>query len=397
MPPPSKPPSASSAPAPVSSQTGMSGSLRPKTPAEPTEGEIQARLAAIVESSHDAIIGKTLDGIITNWNRAAEIMFGFAAAEIIGQPIMLLLPADRQDEEGRIIQQILNGETISRFETVRQRKDGSLVAVSLTVSPIRNRAGVTIGASKIVRDITSRKRAEEALQLFRTLVDRSNDALEVIDPVTGRLLDVNQQSCADLGFTREELLDRTVFDISPEVSSEMWPQMVKATRAQGHFLKELIHLRKDGTTFPVEVNGRLVQLEKEYMVASVRNITERKKSEAALRLFRTLVDQSTDAFEVIDPDTARLLDVNEQCCASMGYTRAELLTRTVMDIDPSMTWDKWREGLRVARQQGFRRLEGIHLRKDGAIFPIEVNLKLVKLDREYIVSIVRDITERKRA
>lgn len=119
------------------------------------------QMASIVESSDDAIIGKNLDGIVTSWNRAAEQMFGFTAEEAIGRSIRIIVPVDRQDEETRILARLRQGEKIEHFETIRCRKDGSCVPISLTVSPIRDEKGVVIGASKIVRDITERKRAEE--------------------------------------------------------------------------------------------------------------------------------------------------------------------------------------------------------------------------------------------
>jgi PAS domain S-box-containing protein len=115
-------------------------------------------LAAIVESSHDAIISKNLDGVITSWNKGAEQLFGYSAEEIVGKPVTVLIPADRQEEEPSILTRLRLGERIDHYETVRQRKDGSLVDISLTVSPIRDTDGRVVGASKIARDITDRRR-----------------------------------------------------------------------------------------------------------------------------------------------------------------------------------------------------------------------------------------------
>jgi PAS domain S-box-containing protein len=130
--------------------------------AERIVGEQAAlRLAAIVESSEDAIVAKDLNGVITNWNHGAERLFGYAAEEVIGQPITILIPPDRLDEEPEILARIRRGERVEHFETVRRRKDGSLVEISLMISPIRSRTGEIVGASKIARDITERKRAEE--------------------------------------------------------------------------------------------------------------------------------------------------------------------------------------------------------------------------------------------
>jgi PAS domain S-box-containing protein len=120
-------------------------------------------LASIVESSDDAIVSKNLDGTITNWNKGAERIFGYTAEEAIGRPIMIVIPEDRQGEEREILTRIRRGERIEHFETIRQRKHGSLITVSLTVSPVRNADGKIVGASKIARDITEQKRAQEKI------------------------------------------------------------------------------------------------------------------------------------------------------------------------------------------------------------------------------------------
>ena len=128
--------------------------------AEPTTG----LLAAIVDSSDDAIVSKGLDGIITSWNRSAERMFGYTAEEAVGQHIRLIVPRDRQDEETIILERLGRGERIDHFETVRVRKDGTTLDISLTISPVKNAAGHVIGASKVARNITERKRTEKALK-----------------------------------------------------------------------------------------------------------------------------------------------------------------------------------------------------------------------------------------
>jgi PAS domain S-box-containing protein len=135
-------------------------------------------LASIVESSDDAIVSKNVDGIITSWNKGAERVFGYSASDAIGQPIMLVIPEDRQSEEREILTRIRRGERIDHFETVRHRKDGSLIVVSLTVSPVKDANGKIIGASKIARDITEQKRNQELIAtLAREAEHRSKNIL----------------------------------------------------------------------------------------------------------------------------------------------------------------------------------------------------------------------------
>jgi PAS domain S-box-containing protein len=135
-------------------------------------------LVSIIQSSDDAIVSKNLDGIITNWNNGAERVFGYTAEEAVGQPITIVIPQDRQDEERTILTRIRRGERIDHFETVRQRKHGSLIVVSLTISPIKNAEGEIVGASKVARDITEQKRSQEQINtLAREAEHRSKNLL----------------------------------------------------------------------------------------------------------------------------------------------------------------------------------------------------------------------------
>ena len=140
--------------------------------------EISRHFTAIIECSDDAIISKDVNGIIKSWNKSAERIFGYTEDEAIGRPVTLLIPADRFDEERNILQRILRGELIDHYETVRQRKDGTLLDISLTVSPIRDAYGTIVGASKIARDITERKRTQEALRKVKEQLAKTNEELE---------------------------------------------------------------------------------------------------------------------------------------------------------------------------------------------------------------------------
>src|SRR4051794_15925812 len=138
-------------------------------------------LARVVESSDDAIVSKDLHSTITSWNRAAERMFGYTAEEAIGRSIRMIIPADRQGEEDMVLTRIRRGESITHFETIRQRKDGTLIPISLTVSPIHDDAGRVIGASKIARDISERAEAVIARRRLAAIVESSDDAIVTKD------------------------------------------------------------------------------------------------------------------------------------------------------------------------------------------------------------------------
>jgi PAS domain S-box-containing protein len=149
------------------------------------------RLAAIVESSDDAIIAKNLDGIITNWNRGAQRLLGYTAEEVIGKPNTMLIPPDRLDEESAILARICNCERVNHYETIRRHKDGSLVEISLTVSPIKNSEGKIVGVSKIARDITDRRRAQEQQRL---LLKEMNHRIKNVFAISSSLVTLSARS-----------------------------------------------------------------------------------------------------------------------------------------------------------------------------------------------------------
>jgi PAS domain S-box-containing protein len=158
--------------------------------------QVSHRLAAIVETSADAIISKDLNGVIATWNRGAERLFGYLEQEAVGKPITMLIPDQHRDEETRILERIRSGERIDHFETVRRRKDGTLVSISLTVSPITDDAGRIVGASKIARDITEQKRREEQIGLLAREADHRTKNLLALAQATVHL--TNGETAADL-------------------------------------------------------------------------------------------------------------------------------------------------------------------------------------------------------
>ena len=139
----------------------------------------QALLAAIVESSDDGIISIDLSGVVGSWNTGAAKLYGYAAAEVVGQSITVLIPPDRADEELRILDRIRRGERVEHYETVRRRKDGGLVDVSLTISPVKNPEGLIVGASKIARDITRRKRDTERVETLNRIARALSSDLDL--------------------------------------------------------------------------------------------------------------------------------------------------------------------------------------------------------------------------
>jgi PAS domain S-box-containing protein len=177
----------------------------------------RSRLAAIVESSGDAMVTKNLDGVITSWNRSAERLFGYTEGEAIGQHITMLVPANLRQEEATILERLRRGERVEHFETIRVRKDGTTLDVSLTISPVRNREGRVVGASKVARDITQQKQAERALRTseerFRAIVETTPECVKLVAP-DGTLLHMNSSGLALVGADcTDAVVGKSVYDL----------------------------------------------------------------------------------------------------------------------------------------------------------------------------------------
>ena len=247
------------------------------------QGDVmRARLGAIVESSSDAIISKSLDGSILTWNGSAEKMFGYTAAEIIGRSITILLPSTRRHEESEIIAQIKAGKQLQHFETVRVRKDGTPLDVSLTVSPIRDANGTVIGVSKIARDITARKQAEESLQQQRRLIELSHEPIFAWDTERG-IVQWNR-GCEHLyGYTAEEALGQSSHQLLQTTFSTSLTDIMAVLDVKGEWTGEIRHRTKSGQGLVVESRWAMLKATGRNLVLETnRDITQQRRSEETI-------------------------------------------------------------------------------------------------------------------
>ncbi len=296
----------------------------------------RSTLAAIVESSEDAIISKDLDGVITSWNRGAERLYGYTAEEAIGQPITMLIPTDLKNEESVILERIRQGETIAHYETVRCRKDRTPVEVSLTISPIKDTGGKIIGASKIVRDITERKEAEDALrvsQQFTRSVLENLYAFVGVMSTDGTLTYANRAPVEAGGILAGDVIGKKFWDCywwsySPEIQAQLRDACERA--ATGEAVRYDVPVRMAGDSrvwidFQVaplrDTEGRITHLIPTAMDIALRHAAEQKLRESEAR-FRQVTNTMPQIVWTARPD-GYIDYYNERWYEFTGFPRDE--------------------------------------------------------------------------
>jgi two-component system cell cycle sensor histidine kinase/response regulator CckA len=364
------------------------------------------QLAAIVDSSSDAIISKTLNGTITSWNRAAEEMYGYTRDEAVGRSIELIVPLDRVEELRLILGKLRRGERVSEHETVRVKKDGSRFRVRVTVSPIHDLAGEVIGASAIGRDLTPEELTARELhrsrEFFRTVFDEAGIAMWLCD-TTGRLIQVNEATCALLGYTREELESRTVRDVLPASEHEAFDGRMRALidGTLARFSAEKQYLRKDGEPVWVEVTGapvRNAEGEVSYFIGQMQDIRPRREAEEQLRrsqdLYQLVVENSRDLISLIGLN-GRYVFLSQAYEAALGLECGALEGTPALDLlhpDDRQTAQWWFEERAKAPA-----LSKLRLRKaDGTYLPVESHASFVYGDDGApiaLLSVSRDISQ----
>lgn len=279
-------------------------------------------LAAIVDSSDDAIISKTLNGVITSWNKSAERLFGYTSEEAVGKHITLIVPDDRRDEEAKILERLKRGERVDHYETLRRRKDGRLLALSLTISPVKDASGRIIGASKVARDITQRKEIERALAERARLLDLSSDAIMVRDGAD-RVTYWNQSACELYGYSREEALGCVTHKLLRTEFPEPLERITEQLHRDGRWAAELIHRRKDGTKLVVASRWALDMDDHGHLkcvLETNNDITQQRQNDKALReseerlraLSNSLEGQVRERTEELEHRNAEILQQSEQ-------------------------------------------------------------------------------------
>lgn len=384
------------------------------------------QFAAIVESSEDAIISKTLDGVISSWNAGAERLFGYAAAEAIGQPISLLIPPDQVDEESKILERLRRGERIQHFETLRKRKDGILVDISLTISPIKDPSGTIIGISTIARDIRDQQtalrvsqQAEAALQdqthLLNLILDGMSDGVVVANE-QGHFLVFNPAAEQMFGSgatdtSEDEWSQQYGLFLPDQVTPFPADEIPLARAIRGEETKDIemfVRHAKAPDGCWVLINGRPLRDETGQLRGGVvvcRDITDRKQAEAALAeseaKFRYLVENATDLIWSSTLE-GKLNYLSPRFKEMAGFEPSEFLGRFLAPLvhpdDLPACLAFLRRVLETGEQQnGF---EFRHKHKDGSWFWVSSNVSPVKNEAGEVIGfqgIIQDIDDRKHA
>ena len=357
---------------------------RPTVGKKAGEGEARlALLASIVDSSEDAITGKTLDGIVTSWNKAAETIYGYTAEEMIGKPFSVLVHKDRPDEIVDILKEVRGGRRVEHYETVRVKKDGSSISVSLTVSPIHDAAGKVIGASSIARDITERQRVEERArttsQYARSLIEASLDPLVTISP-EGKITDVNEGSIKVTGVPREKLIgtDFSDYFTEPEQARAGYQQVF----AKGFVTDYPLTIRHtDGHLTDVLYNASVYKDARGNVLgvfAAARDVTESKRVTRDFAETKNLLDnilQSSIKYSIIGKDLDhKILSWNEGALRNYGYTSEEILGQNsdILHLPEDVRSGAVKKLLDTAYERGLAEGEFERVRKDGAHFAASV-------------------------
>ncbi len=366
------------------------------------------RLAAIVQQSDDAIISTDLDGIVTSWNRGAERIYGYSAAEALGRHISFCYPPEEHTKVHAFLQRVANGESIKRFDAQRLTKNGTTIDVSLSISAIKDRTGKTVGGSGIARDVTARRRTEKQLQLQSAALEAAANGIVITDR-QGTIVWANHSFTRMTGYSKQEIIGKNPRLLKSGEQPESYYAELWSTISSGKVWKgEIVNRRKDGTTYteemtitPVTRNGNAADI---HFVAIKQEITERKQIEQALRQaeekYRAIFEDAVVGIFQITPE-GRPLSVNRALAEMHGYDSPEHLLGEVSNVARQLFVDlsRFDELRHVLDKNGVVRGAEVEVyRSDRTKKWVLVNLRAVRDANGNTVlneGTVEDITDRK--
>ena len=371
-------------------------------PLEPFS-DAESRLSAIVASSDDAIISTDLDGTITSWNQAAERIFGFTEQEALAQSIHLVVSPALHAKEQDVLRRIRAGQEVDHDETTRCHKDGRRIDVSLTISPIRNAAGVIVGASTIARDVTLTKRLERHARHLAAIVESSDDAI-VSKDLDGTVVSWNRAAERLFGYAAPEMIGRSIRVIVPP-DRQTEEDHVLATVGRGevvdHF--ETVRLRKDGSLVPISLTVSPIKNAAGGVIGAskiARDLTRIQRSQRDAIRLAAIVQSSDDA--IISKDLNSIVTSWNGAAERMfGYAASEMVGKSIRLIIPDdRQYEEDDVLFKIRRGEPVEHYETVRRRKDGSLIPISLTVSPI-LDNDGVVvgasKIARDISDRTRA
>jgi rsbT co-antagonist protein RsbR len=371
--------------------------LTERTTPDAALAESEQRYRLLIESMQDGVF-LAQGGKLVFANAQLAAMVGYTAAELIQRSfIELIAPEDRDmvlDRHRRRTQ----GEAVDdHYEFRMLRRDGQRVWGNMIVTVVHYEGeNATMGT---VRNISAQKQQDEELRIFRFAVENISDGVHWVGP-EGRYLYVNNAMCEHLGYTRDELLQMTVDQVDLHLDRDTWQQRIwPMVKEKGSVNLETEHRRKDGSIISIEISGSYMAFDDdEYLFAFARDISERKRQDEELRMFRFAIDNISDGVQLLRPDGSHRY-VNQALCEHLGYTRDELLQMTLDQVDPDIELEPWRQNLwPKIKEQGAVSFEARHRRKDDSIVPVEVTGNYMHFGSdEYLFAFARDISERKQS
>ena len=365
------------------------------------DAESLAGLTALIESSEDAMISQDLDGKILNWNRGAAALYGYTAEEVLGRPISILVPPELTQEVEQTLAQVRAGQRVVDLETVRLKKNGARVYVSLSVSPIRHETGIT-GASHVARDISERKRLELANARLAAIVEFSEDAM-ISKDLAGNIQTWNAGAERVYGYTAAEAIGRNIRFLLPEGCEEEEAEILQKI-ARGdqvdHF--ETRRVRKDGRPIYVSLSVSPIRNRAGIIIGAshvARDVTDRQRLEAANAQLAAIVANSEDA--IVSKDLQGTVQTwNEGAQRIYGYSAEEAVGRNIDFLLPHYRAAEERQILASLRRgEQVAHFETTRLRKDGKLIDVSLSISPIRNAAGNVVGashVARDITEREK-
>ena len=362
---------------------------------------------AMIRSSEDAILGKALTGEILTWNNGAERLYGYSQAEAVGRHISLIVPKELRGELAEVDARISRNEHLRHFETVRLRKDGTRIDVSMTISPVMDKNGQVIGLSAIARDITAeknlRRQVQESERTYRAIFESATEAIFIHEADTGRILDANPMAARLYGHEIADFRELSIADLSADIepyTQERASALIAKAMAGQTQLFEWLAKARSGRTFWVEVSLKRGSIcGEDRVLAWIRDITQQVQANKDVKLAATVFDHTLEGIFITDRE-GNILRVNPGFTAVTGFRPEEVLGRTpgFFKSDrhtPKFFQDFWGQLLKDGQWSG----EIWNSRKNGQIYPAWLTVNAVKDEQGQVtnyVSILHDITEVKR-